>query len=116
MYVKFIYIAHLSCKHATNNAITVIGYWNTKFRWENAIQRRWVFSFTLKEPRVGEVVMVGGRELKSVGPKKEKDLSPYDARRARGTRREVVLEDLMDLMGCHNVYSHNHSLGNLHPN
>jgi hypothetical protein len=70
-----------------------------KFHWENAIRRRWVFSFTLKEPRVVEPVMVGGRELRSVGPRKEKDLSPYDARRARGTGREVMLEDLKDLAG-----------------
>jgi hypothetical protein len=44
-------------------------------------------------------VMVVGRELRSVGPRKEKDLSPYDARRARGTRREVVLLELKDLAG-----------------
>ncbi|EFX63151.1 hypothetical protein DAPPUDRAFT_119487 [Daphnia pulex] len=43
--------------------------------------------------------MEGGRELRSVGPRKEKDLSPYVERRARGTRREVVLEDLKDRAG-----------------
>jgi hypothetical protein len=43
--------------------------------------------------------MVGGRELRSVGPRKEKDLSPYDALRARGTSRLVVLEDLKDRAG-----------------
>jgi hypothetical protein len=53
----------------------------------------------LKEPRLVELVMVVGRELRSVGPRKEKDLSPYDARRARGTRREVVQEDLKDRAG-----------------
>jgi hypothetical protein len=53
----------------------------------------------LKEPRVVELVMVVGRELRSVGPRKEEDLSPYDASRARGTRREVVLEDLKDRAG-----------------
>jgi hypothetical protein len=67
-----------------------------KFHWENAIRRRWVFSFTLKEPRVVEPVMVGGRELRSEGPRKEKDLSPYDARRVLGTK---ILEDLKDLAG-----------------
>jgi hypothetical protein len=53
----------------------------------------------LKEPRLVELVMVVGRELRSVGPRKEEDLSPYDASRARGTRREVVLEDLKDRAG-----------------
>ena len=58
-----------------------------------------LYSFDLKEQSVVELVMVGGRELRSVGPRKEKDLSPYDARRARGTRREVVQEDLKDRAG-----------------
>ncbi len=40
--------------------------------------------------------MVGGRELRNVGPRKEKDLSQYDARRVRGTK---ILEDLKDLAG-----------------
>ncbi|EFX76588.1 hypothetical protein DAPPUDRAFT_106819 [Daphnia pulex] len=82
--------AHLSCKHATNDAVvqsSVFG--TTKFHWEKAILRRWVLSFDLKEQSVVELVMVGGRELRSVGPRKEKDLSPYVERRARGTRREV---------------------------
>jgi hypothetical protein len=77
----------------------IVGFWNNKFHWENAILRRWVFSFDLKEQSVVELVMVGGRELRSVGPRKEKDLSPYVERRARGTRREVVLEDLKDRAG-----------------
>ena len=53
----------------------------------------------MKEQRVVELVMVGGRELRSVGPRKEKDLWPYDTRRAWGTRREVVLEELKDRAG-----------------
>jgi hypothetical protein len=36
---------------------------------------------------------MGERELRSVKQRKEKDISPYEARRARGTRRVVVLED-----------------------
>jgi hypothetical protein len=34
-----------------------------------------------------------------VRPRKENDLSPYDVKRAWGTRREVVLENLNDLAG-----------------
>ncbi len=56
-------------------------------------------SFTLKEPRLVKSVMVGWRELRSVGPRKENVLSPYYARLARGTWREVVLEDHKDPVG-----------------
>ncbi len=55
-------------------------------------------SFVLKEPRLVEFVMVGGRELRKVGPRNANDLAPYD-RRARGIEREVVLVDLRDRAG-----------------
>jgi hypothetical protein len=56
-------------------------------------------SFALKEPRVVALKMVGGREFRSEGLRKEKDISSYDGRWARETRREVVLEDLKDRAG-----------------
>jgi hypothetical protein len=43
--------------------------------------------------------MVGGRELRKVGPRNENDLAPYDTKRARGIEREVVLVDLKDRAG-----------------
>ena len=56
-------------------------------------------SFALKEPRLVELVMVGGRELRKVGPRNENDLAPYDTKRARWIEREVLLVDLKDRVG-----------------
>ena len=56
-------------------------------------------SFALKEPRLVELAMVGGRELRKVGPGNENDLAPYDTKRARGIEREMVLVDLKDRAG-----------------
>ena len=56
-------------------------------------------SFALKEPWLVKLVMVGGRKLIKVSPRNENDLSLYDAKRARGIEREVVVEDLKDRAG-----------------
>jgi hypothetical protein len=61
------------------------------------ITKEGVLSFALKEPRLVELVMVGGRELRKAGPRNENDLAPYD-KRARGIEREVLV-DLKDRAG-----------------
>jgi hypothetical protein len=53
----------------------------------------------MKEPRLVDLAMMGGRELRKVGPRNENDLAPHDTKRARGIEREVVLVDLKDRAG-----------------
>jgi hypothetical protein len=46
-----------------------------------------MLQMTLKMQSSVNKTTIGGRELRSVGQRKEKDLLPYDARRAQGNLR-----------------------------